>query len=114
MNLTPIEKKILVLAMDRSASDGEIGLAALKLIELLRRRYPSGHELIKDLEQIKFREEIRYVTVQHDPYGNFIMPFGKHKGTKLKDVPIDYLLWILENYDGLRATTRAVIENFVG
>ena len=113
MNLTDIEKKILVLAMDRSATSGEICLAALKLIELLRKRYASGHDLIKDLEQIKIREEVRFVTVHHDPYGNFIMPFGKHKGQKLKDVPVDYLLWILENYDGLRASTRTVIENFV-
>jgi hypothetical protein len=113
MNLTDIEKKILVLAMDRSANTGEVATAALKLIELLRRRYPSGHDLIKDLEQIKIREEVRFVNVDHDPYGNFVMPFGKHRGQKLKDIPIDYLIWLLDNYDGLRETTRKVIENFV-
>ncbi len=26
-----------------------------------------------------------------------IMPFGKHKGEKLIDVPDDYLLWLYEN-----------------
>jgi uncharacterized protein (DUF3820 family) len=41
------------------------------------------------------------------------MPFGKHRGQKLKDIPIDYLIWLLDNYDGLRETTRKVIENFV-
>lgn len=26
-----------------------------------------------------------------------VMPFGKHKGTKMIDVPASYLLWYLEN-----------------
>lgn len=25
-----------------------------------------------------------------------VMPFGKHNGTKLKDVPASYLLWLFE------------------
>lgn len=27
-----------------------------------------------------------------------IMPFGKHKGEKLANVPADYLLWLYDNY----------------
>ena len=27
------------------------------------------------------------------------MPFGKHKGTKLKDLPADYVRWLTENTD---------------
>ena len=27
------------------------------------------------------------------------MPFGKHKGTKLKDLPADYARWLTENLD---------------
>lgn len=30
---------------------------------------------------------------------NTVMPFGKHKGRLLKDVPPDYLLWL---YDKMR------------
>ena len=26
-----------------------------------------------------------------------LMPFGKHKGEKLANVPSEYLLWLLEN-----------------
>jgi hypothetical protein len=26
-----------------------------------------------------------------------IMPFGRHRGKKLDDVPLDYLAWVLEN-----------------
>jgi hypothetical protein len=44
------------------------------------------------------------------------MPFGKHKGKPLKDVPDDYLLWVFDNCKRisptlLRAiTTRLEIE----
>jgi hypothetical protein len=27
------------------------------------------------------------------------MPFGKHKDKKMMDVPADYLLWLLEQYE---------------
>jgi uncharacterized protein (DUF3820 family) len=37
------------------------------------------------------------------------MPFGKHKGEKLEDVPTDYLEWALENCD-LRPTLQAEME----
>jgi exodeoxyribonuclease X len=28
-----------------------------------------------------------------------VMPFGKHKGTKLKDLPASYVTWCIENLD---------------
>lgn len=28
---------------------------------------------------------------------NDLMPFGKHKGKKLMDVPDDYLIWLYQN-----------------
>lgn len=27
------------------------------------------------------------------------MPFGKHKGTELEDIPLDYLEWLVDNVD---------------
>jgi Putative quorum-sensing-regulated virulence factor len=113
VNLTDTEKKILILAMDRSAAIGEIRQAALKLIVLLRKRYTSGHDLIKEFEKIQGRTEVKVVTVKHDPYGNFVMPFGKYRGEKLMDVPLDYLIWILDNFEDLRESTRTVIQNYV-
>ena len=50
MTLTDIEKKLLMLAMDRSASDGEIQTAATKWVRSLRERFANGTELIKALE----------------------------------------------------------------
>lgn len=34
------------------------------------------------------------------------MPFGKHKGAKLRDVPSSYLKWMLNTMDGLDADLR--------
>ena len=114
MTLTEIEKKILILSMDSAATNGEAGTAAMKLMELFRKRYPSGYELIKDLEQIHVETRIQYrYESRPDPYSTFIMPFGKYRGKKLKDVPVDYLVWILDNFDGLRDTTRTIIECFL-
>ena len=28
---------------------------------------------------------------------NSLMPYGKHKGTKLANVPAQYLIWLYEN-----------------
>jgi membrane protein involved in colicin uptake len=49
MNLSDLEKKLLMLAMDKAAGDGEVQAAATKFFRSLRERYPSGHELIKEL-----------------------------------------------------------------
>ena len=50
MKLSDTEKKVLMLAMDVGATDGEIASAASKFIHSLRKRYRSGIELIKDIE----------------------------------------------------------------
>jgi hypothetical protein len=38
---------------------------------------------------------IKWVT--HVKNDDFIIPYGKHKGKKLKDLPKDYLEWLLKN-----------------
>ena len=39
-----------------------------------------------------------------------IMPFGKHKGKKMADVPGDYLIWIYEN-DKCTGAVKNYIED---
>lgn len=39
-----------------------------------------------------------------------VIPFGKHKGTKLKDVPIDYLKWCKENISNMREPLRSAVD----
>jgi len=41
-----------------------------------------------------------------------IMPFGKHKGKKLTEVPIDYWQWALENFNALNEEDSAYDKDF--
>lgn len=38
------------------------------------------------------------------------MPFGKHKGTEVDQLPSDYLLWLVSNIDMREQLKEAVIE----
>ena len=39
------------------------------------------------------------------------MPFGKHRGKQLADIPIDYFEWCLTNIDNLREDLAAEMQN---
>jgi len=39
------------------------------------------------------------------------MPFGKHKGKNLDDVPADYLLWLHEKSDNLNGDLKDYIDD---
>ena len=80
--LTEKEEKVLRLALDRAAADGEIRNSAAALISMWRNRgISAGDVLIPP-------------PLTTPDYGLCIMPFGKHKGKALKDVPPDYLEWL--------------------
>jgi Putative quorum-sensing-regulated virulence factor len=42
------------------------------------------------------------------------MPWGKHAGTDLEDVPLSYLVWVLEACDNVRPALRREIQTVVG
>lgn len=42
------------------------------------------------------------------------MPFGKHRGKELRDIPDDYLLWVLGNIEYLNPVLRREIERRLG
>lgn len=42
--------------------------------------------------------------------GADVMPFGKHRGTPIKDVPKSYLQWILANVETIEPALKAKIE----
>ncbi len=39
------------------------------------------------------------------------MPFGKHKGKALADIPVDYIEWFLTNIDNLREDLAEEMKN---
>lgn len=75
---TDKERKLLRLALGIGAHDGEIDNAAVMLLRSLRSRGCTA-------------EEIENV----NGYGAFVIQFGKHKGKEFREIPIDYLLWLL-------------------
>lgn len=44
----------------------------------------------------------------------FVMPFGRHQGKPLDQVPAGYLVWVLENITGMWPETRQAIASFLG
>jgi hypothetical protein len=43
-----------------------------------------------------------------------VMPWGKHKGKPLNEVPRDYLVWAIENAEIMKPDLRREIETFLG
>jgi hypothetical protein len=58
---------------------------------------------VRDLEGEKtiYREK-------GNPYGEFVLSFGRHKGKPLKEIPVSYLIWCLDNFEDLS------IERYLG
>ena len=42
------------------------------------------------------------------------MPFGKHRGRPLHEVPESYLCWVLDTCDDISETLRRAIERVLG
>ena len=90
--------KILRLALNRAASDGEWRAAAVKFISALREARTEPEDILESARSEKAETGGR-------PY---FMPFGKHKGKTLRDIPLDYLLWLTENIE-LRYPLEAAV-----
>ena len=46
-----------------------------------------------------------------DPDGHVKMPFGKHKGTMIMNVPLSYILFLLRNFDDMNDNLRKTLQN---
>lgn len=114
VKLDPKERKLLLLAFDPGATPDE-SLAALRfLFRNWLTKYPDGHALVQDLESTKIETKERIVYRDlGSPYGDVTLGFGKYKGNRLRDVPVDYLLWILDNFGDLWPSTREAIEKYL-
>jgi hypothetical protein len=109
MKLTDRERKLLILAFDPAATAGETVAALRVVFRDWIRKYSDGYALVKDLESVE-------KTVSHDRggrYGEVVLGFGKYRGQALKDVPESYLLWVLDNFEGLWPQTRRAIERYL-
>ena len=65
---------------------------------------------ILDLEAGELGEQL--VVWLDKPVIITIMPFGKHKGKKLTEVPVDYWQWALDNFNSLNEEDSAYDKDF--
>lgn len=82
---TDKEVKLLNLALDKSATEGEIRNAAIAFVTKLRSR------------GFRYLDATTHEYEEREDYGLTVMTFGKHKGKCLKDIPNDYLIWVMES-----------------
>lgn len=108
--LNDIELKLLRLALDRAAPDGEYSNAAIMLIRKLRERNATADDLFVQSNRL-----VEYETAfNHKGYADdFIMPLGKHKGELLEDIPVSYLRWALNNCNNIKPNLRNAIKNII-
>ena len=108
MKLTDRQRKLLILAFDPAATAGEAVNALRVIFRDWINTYRDGHELVKDLET-----ETIVRQKKENPYGDFVLSFGRHKGKPLKEIPVSYLLWTLDNFEDLWPQTRRAIERYL-
>ena len=102
--LEDMERKLLRLALSPSAQGGEITTSATKLINALRARGVESSTIENALEGSNDAENMRSRHLQAG-LGADRMPWGKHKGELLMDIPPSYLRWALQDMDTGHART---------
>jgi hypothetical protein len=115
MKLGDQEQKLVLLALDPAAQPGEAANAAVAFFRALKRRYRDGHTLLKELVNSSWQPPPpppRWKTTTVN-YGETIMPFGKHRGKELCMIPVDYLLWVLDNCERLDPYLEEAIRRFL-
>jgi hypothetical protein len=103
--IPPKAVKILTLALDSAAHDGEWRNAAVMFVSILRTEGTQAAELLAPSP----RPTPQWTP---PPYSNpyeVRMPFGLHKGKRLSSVPADYLRWLL-GLKNLKPELRRAVE----
>jgi hypothetical protein len=86
--LSPLQAKLLRLALDSGAADGEALAALSKLRQNLQQNGPAPHDLVDALENagLALPEEAALPPAPSKPdYGLCVIPFGRNKGTLFMD-----------------------------
>ena len=109
LQIRPLEAKLLALALDPAARGNEITTSAAKLITSLRSRGISAGELFRGKQPVPAAadSELAHALVVR-------MPFGKHKGKCLRDIPADYLIWVNINCSNASVGLRRAIATVLG
>jgi Putative quorum-sensing-regulated virulence factor len=105
------QEKLLILALDPGCAPGEFNNAATAFFRSLKGQYKSGHELLATLKSSA--ATVRTIPNGGANYGTVVLPFGKYRGRQLRNVPVDYLLWMIRECDSLTWPMRKAIERYL-
>ena len=105
--LTEIEMKLLTLALDKGAYEGEAENAAVMFVRKLRERNVKVDDLFVQNQQ----QPPQNTAVSK--YGDEKMTFGKHRGEMIKNVPLNYLIWAINNCANMDSKLRLAIHKFI-
>jgi hypothetical protein len=109
MTLKPKPMKLLALALDKAAADGEWKNAAVMFIATLRKS-GTGIEALTTPSPRPASSWTPWRAPEPAPWPTSRrMPFGCHKGKRLSDVPTNYLQWLTTLPD-LKPQLRRDIE----
>ena len=103
--LTDIEMKLLRLALDKGAYDGEAANAAVMLVRKLRERGATADGLFGGASYSSSKAITNY--------GDTKMTFGKYRDEMIKDIPISYLVWAVNNCSNMDGRLRLAITKFL-
>jgi uncharacterized protein (DUF3820 family) len=102
---TQTEQSLIRLGLDPAAAEGEIHNCGSKLMLLLRRRGVEPEEI--------FQYSIQSSDPQAYSFGEILMPFGKNKGLRLREIDPGYLRWVKENCQENHADLCRAIGRFL-
>jgi hypothetical protein len=100
---TETELKLLRLALNQASHPGEIDGAGRALIASWRKRGLNPDTVLGT----------GTLAIKGNPYAATIFAFGKHRGKRLDEIPVEYLLWVLDHCDHLWPQTRTAIQRFL-
>ena len=109
--LTDTEIKLLTLALNHAAYEGEADNAAVMLIRKLRERKATPADVTEAKAEVIYveREPTSRKASHMNTWGR-TMPFGKHRGEPLELIPHNYLRWVLRACQNISNDLREAIH----
>jgi hypothetical protein len=101
---TPVEEKILRLALDPAAFPGEVDSCGIRLIRSLRRRGVTADQLLQPTAQPSWAAR------ELDAARGYCINFGRFRGRSVGEIPGWYLEWALKNCRNMTPNLRRAMQ----
>jgi hypothetical protein len=102
--LTATEIKLVRLGLNAAASENETEVAGGKFFNALRRRGISADQLVAALSTATWKARELMAARGR------VMPFGRHRGKSIGEIPVSNLYWALRNCHDMSVGLRHAME----